>query len=75
RVCVEPDAHRGNREQHYISPERRAIGPECRLNRPLRQGCRPASGGEGGHDRVEEVPARVPAASTRSQVNIDPANQ
>ena len=32
--------------------------------------CRPTSGDEGRHDRVEEVPARVPAASTRSQANF-----
>jgi hypothetical protein len=40
------------------------------LDRPLRQDRCPAGGDEGGDDRVEEVPARVPAATTRGQVNI-----
>ena len=43
---------------------------EVELDRPLRQDLGAAGGNEGGHHRVEPVTARVPAACTRSQVNI-----
>lgn len=43
---------------------------EEELDRPLRQDLGATGGGQGGDDRVEAVAPRVPAASTRSQVNI-----
>ena len=47
------------------------VGPlEVELDRPLGEDRCSAGGDEGGNDRVEPVAARVPAASTRSQVNI-----
>ena len=43
---------------------------EVELDRPFRQDRCLAGGDERRHHRVEPVPARVPVASTRSQVNI-----
>jgi hypothetical protein len=43
---------------------------EVELDRPLRQDLGATGGDEGGHDGVEAMAPRVPAAITRSQVNI-----
>ena len=45
------------------------------IDRPLRQDRCPAGGDERRNDRVEPVAARVAAASTRSQVDVQKSNQ